>query len=291
MATLKTAPDTKKINQDIRDKYGPHDEYRVQELCDTRNSQECKDRILFLKNRHARTFGAKKVKGQKEGRQLPGYVLTHIYVIRCIHPDRAGKPYVGQTRTHVHNNKKYREFGVLKRWRQHVHEANCFSEKSTNQSRLLNADIKQYRAKDFEIEVLRVCPVRLGDHFETLYIEKLDSARTGYNITAGGTGGPSSLAARHAVATSLEVRNDERRIAKYDKVDVAQVTMGRFQAVGVQLYIIDTRGRKTHTQIYGRHATLEQSVRRAKHIARTIVRGNFTKIIIAPSLNGAVVFD
>ena len=52
-----------------------------------------------------------------------------------------GKCYIGQTRSHRLNHNKYRQFGYLGRFKDHIHEANSSKK---NQCRYLNSSILKY---------------------------------------------------------------------------------------------------------------------------------------------------
>ena len=94
------------------------------------------------------------------------------------------KFYVGQTRSHRLNHAKYRPFGYLKRFRDHISEA--FSNKK-NQSRYLNSAILKYGKENFICEKILTCKVEDLDTHERHYILFYNSKYpTGYNLTDGG---------------------------------------------------------------------------------------------------------
>lgn len=96
------------------------------------------------------------------------------------------KCYIGQTRTHRLNHKKYRPFGFLGRFKDHISEA--FSNKK-NQSRYLNSSILKYGVKNFKCELIHTCKVNELDEFERYYISKYNTKYpNGYNLTDGGQG-------------------------------------------------------------------------------------------------------
>ena len=88
----------------------------------------------------------------------------------------SGKCYVGQTKHEV-----------MKRWRQHINEANY---KQDHSCRALNNAIKKYGPDDFQVITLIECDdselndeeIRLIEEKETLY-------PNGYNLTRGGQNG------------------------------------------------------------------------------------------------------
>ena len=94
------------------------------------------------------------------------------------------KSYIGQTRSHRLNHKKYRPFGVLGRFKDHVHEA--YSNKK-HQSRYLNSALLKYGSENFICEKILTCKVSELDAYERHYIlEYKTKYPTGYNLTDGG---------------------------------------------------------------------------------------------------------
>jgi hypothetical protein len=97
-----------------------------------------------------------------------------------------GKSYVGQTRSHRLNHGKYRPFGHLGRFRDHVSEANS---NKPNQSRYLNSSILKYGTSNFVCEKLITCKVEELDEYEIKYILEFNTKfPNGYNLTDGGQG-------------------------------------------------------------------------------------------------------
>ena len=94
------------------------------------------------------------------------------------------KSYIGQTRSHRLNHKKYRPFGYLGRFKDHVHEA--FSNKK-NMCRYLNSSIQKHGSESFSCELLVTCKVAELDAIETRYISEYNTKYpNGYNLTDGG---------------------------------------------------------------------------------------------------------
>ena len=98
--------------------------------------------------------------------ERPDYVKGEIYKITCKSNDRI---YIGQTQTHVLNHGKYRPFGYMRRWKQHVSEANCATKK---QSMALNNCIRKYGEDDFNIELIEECDIDKLDEREKPTISK-----------------------------------------------------------------------------------------------------------------------
>lgn len=96
------------------------------------------------------------------------------------------KVYIGQTRSHRLNHKKYRPFGHMGRFKDHIHEA--YSTKK-NISRYLNASILKHGPEKFTCDLIHICKVSDLDEREKEYIIEYNSKfPNGYNLTDGGRG-------------------------------------------------------------------------------------------------------
>jgi hypothetical protein len=73
------------------------------------------------------------------------------------------KSYIGQTRTHRLNHGKYRPFGHLGRFRDHISEAHSTKK---NQSWYLNSSILKHGVDNFICELLLTCEVEDLDTYE-----------------------------------------------------------------------------------------------------------------------------
>jgi group I intron endonuclease len=105
------------------------------------------------------------------------YKITNTVTNKC---------YVGQTRSHRLNHKKYRPFGYLGRFKDHINEA--YSSKK-NISRYLNYSILKYGESNFVCEKILECPISELDEYEKKYILELNTKYpNGYNLTDGGKG-------------------------------------------------------------------------------------------------------
>ena len=94
------------------------------------------------------------------------------------------KIYIGQTRSHRLNKDKYRPFGYMGRFRDHINE--CYSNKK-NVCNYLNSAILKYGKENFTCEKLIECPVENLDEAEIKYISEYNSKYpNGYNLTDGG---------------------------------------------------------------------------------------------------------
>lgn len=97
-----------------------------------------------------------------------------------------GKVYIGQTRSHRLNHNKYRPFGYLGRFKDHVYEA--FSSKK-NHCKCLNSAIRKYGQDSFACELIHTCVIDELDNQEELFIIEYNSKYpNGYNLTDGGKG-------------------------------------------------------------------------------------------------------
>jgi len=92
--------------------------------------------------------------------------------------------YIGQTRSHRKNKDKYRYFGHIGRFKDHISEA--LNNTKKNQCKYLNNAIRQN--KDcFIVELLETCELDQLDEKEIHYIETYNSLfPNGYNLTKGG---------------------------------------------------------------------------------------------------------
>lgn len=97
-----------------------------------------------------------------------------------------GKCYIGQTRSHRLNHKKYRPFGYLGRFKDHIYEANS---NKKNQCKYLNSAVLKYGIDCFTCELIHTCTLNELDTQEQQYIIEYNSKYpNGYNLTNGGKG-------------------------------------------------------------------------------------------------------
>lgn len=101
--------------------------------------------------------------------------------------NNTGKSYIGQTRTHRLNHGKYRPFGYLGRFKDHICEAHS---NKKNQSWYLNSSILKHGADNFNCELILTCEVEELDEYEIVYVTKFNTKfPNGYNLTDGGQRG------------------------------------------------------------------------------------------------------
>jgi group I intron endonuclease len=109
-------------------------------------------------------------------------VLGHIYLITNT---KTEKSYVGQTLTHRKNRGKYRPFGYMGRFQDHISEAICNTKKK--QCTYLNNAIRMYGKDVFQCSLLLTCPKEDLDKQEEHFIKEYKSLYPdGYNLTRGG---------------------------------------------------------------------------------------------------------
>lgn len=105
--------------------------------------------------------------------------------IYCITNTTTQKKYIGQTVTHRKNHGKYRPFGSVGRFKDHVSEAVCNTKRK--QCWYLNSAIRKYGAEVFVVNVLEQCELAELDSREKHYISQHNTIYpNGYNLTAGG---------------------------------------------------------------------------------------------------------
>lgn len=109
-------------------------------------------------------------------------IMGQIYLMTNTLTNRV---YVGQTVTHRKNKGKYRPFGYIGRFNDHMSEALCNTKKK--QCRYLNNSIRKDGKEIFTIELLKTCNLEELDSWEKYYIKEYNSLYpNGYNLTPGG---------------------------------------------------------------------------------------------------------
>ena len=105
--------------------------------------------------------------------------MENLGEIYCI-TSPSGKKYIGQCMKYYTSGKKH---GYISRWKEHIRDA-----KYKDYCRLLNASIRKYSPENFNIEVLKECPLEELNKYEKEYILSLNTITpNGYNLTDGGT--------------------------------------------------------------------------------------------------------
>jgi len=109
-------------------------------------------------------------------------VTGEIYLITNINEN---KSYVGQTRSHRLNKGKYRPFGSIGRFKDHISEA--INNTKKYQCVYLNNAIRKYGSANFKFELIEKCEVINLNKREQYYISKYNTLfPNGYNLTIGG---------------------------------------------------------------------------------------------------------
>lgn len=108
-------------------------------------------------------------------------VRGEIYIMKN---QATNKCYVGQTVTHRKNHTKYRPFGYIGRFKDHLSEARNLTK---CHCRFLNNAIRKYGESAFTVELIETCAFDELDAREQHYIQTLGTLYpTGYNLTTGG---------------------------------------------------------------------------------------------------------
>ena len=92
--------------------------------------------------------------------------------------------YIGQTRSHRLNRDKYRPFGYLGRFKDHISESKS---NKKNTSRYLNYALVKYGINNFTCDLLHSCSLSELNFFEKKFIKEHNTKYpNGYNLTDGG---------------------------------------------------------------------------------------------------------
>lgn len=109
-------------------------------------------------------------------------ITGEIYVIKNIINNML---YVGQTVSHRKNKNKYRPFGYISRFKDHISEA--INNTKKKQCTYLNNARRKYGKENFIVELVEECHTSILDDREIHYIDKHNSLYpNGYNLTTGG---------------------------------------------------------------------------------------------------------
>lgn len=126
------------------------------------------------------------------------------------------KIYVGQAVSHILNHKKYRPYGLERRFKCHVSEA--YSSKK-NQSQYLNNAIKKYGPENFTVELIRVCTLKEAENIEKEEIIKHNSLfPNGYNLNTGGKQFAHTDESKKRVSTGVMNYNKDKKMERFNGV-------------------------------------------------------------------------
>jgi len=93
--------------------------------------------------------------------------------------------YVGQTVSHRKNKDRYRPFGIMGRFKDHINEAINNTKKC--QCSYLNNAIRKYGKDTFIVELIEICILSDLDEREQHFIKERNTIfPLGYNLTTGG---------------------------------------------------------------------------------------------------------
>ncbi len=96
-----------------------------------------------------------------------------------------GMKYVGQTVSHRLNKGKYRPFGMIGRFNDHISEA--INNTKKKQCSFLNNAIRKYGRESFTVELVELCGVSALNDREQFHISAKNTLfPNGYNLTIGG---------------------------------------------------------------------------------------------------------
>lgn len=232
--------------------------------------------------------------------KIPDYVKGIIYAIHCSSSD---KYYIGQTRTHRRKGTKFIEFGSNERWKEHIGEA--LNPTVSAQCRLLNSAIRKYGIDKFTVTDILKCDISLLDENESENIILYNSlAPNGYNLTSGG---------RYQMMIHEEVRqrlsesgkkyfqkdgmkeNQSMIISdhyyydiidRYSKMNIEKIEIrpinekDEFHLVYLYVFLKDEEETK-RIRIGGKHMKFEDSLKKAKDIANSLLNDDNDKIKIS----------
>jgi len=120
------------------------------------------------------------------------------------------KLYIGQAVSHILNHKRYRPYGMIKRFDCHVSEA--LSTK-TKQCHYLNSSIRKHGKDNFKVELLHNCLMEDADRIETEEILKHNSLfPNGYNLKTGGQHFTHTEESRRRVSLGVIRTNDNKML-------------------------------------------------------------------------------
>lgn len=181
------------------------------------------------------------------------------------------KLYIGQTVSHVLNHKKYRPFGIHKRFKAHISEA--FSNKK-KQCFYLNNSIKKHGEENFIVELLECCICEKADELETFYINSLNSLYpNGYNLKNGGQSFKHDDNSKKKVSKGVEEYFKDKKFERFKNINLIDDNYEKYihplNRKGVQygwyVYI-----QKNKADFGGVHISLEESKQNAINFILTL---------------------
>ena len=140
-----------------------------------------------------------------------------IYIIKNTIND---KKYIGQTLSHRKNHNRYRPFGCIGRFKDHISEALCNTK--TKQCSYLNQAIRKYGKDVFTVELIEKCLIEELNEREIYYISYYQSLYpNGYNLTIGGKN----------MYTRKSIMDDK----PYNKIGMVQSSSGHSDSTKIKI--------------------------------------------------------
>ena len=166
-------------------------------------------------------------------------VYGEIYIIKNIVNNKC---YIGQVRSHRLNHTKYRPFGTIGRFKDHLSEALCNTKK--HQCSYLNAAIRKYGKENFLVETLERCELKELDELECKKIAEYDTIfPNGYNLTIGG-----KMFGKFGYISNNTINDVKKKHRKYQTEDTKQKISARNKEYRAQPGISEIQSKKTYEQ-------------------------------------------
>lgn len=146
----------------------------------------------------------------------PENIFGELYVITNTINN---KQYVGQVVSHRLNNTKYRPFGFVKRFADHISEAMCNTKKK--QCSYLNNAIRKHGVDNFKITLIDRCKREELNEYEIKYIKEYNTLYpNGYNLTEGGK--TSSILPEHRkkAMANTQKQFEQKKLERFRNVKV-----------------------------------------------------------------------
>jgi hypothetical protein len=116
------------------------------------------------------------------------------------------KSYVGQTKSHRKNKGKFRPFGYIGRYNDHISEA--INNTKKKQCSYLNNSIRKHGKEKFTIVLIETCDVNVLDEREQHFISHYNTLYpNGYNLTIGGK----TQHCDNDIVNNAELQNPKKR--------------------------------------------------------------------------------
>lgn len=206
----------------------------------------------------------------------PNMIEGQIYVIRN---KNNNKVYVGQTLSHRKNHKRYRPFGYIGRFKDHISEAVCNTKKK--QCRYLNNAIRLHGQETFYVELVAICHPSELDAKEIYHIKAFNSLYPqGYNLTEGGKVKPGTKGynAEPDVVSTYKPRPKTAKRSEETKARISEGVQKSFTAERRQAYVDKAQQQHLHNKLQ-RFKNL-MSTEYSMTIISSQESGDFVRLII-----------